>query len=124
MMNPMAPDPELLFGILATGAWIDGTLAPEERALLDRKAGELGLAPDRAARLLELARERRLPFELPVENVARASAFEALIQVGIADGRLAPGEEALLQRVGRSLQVEPDEVRNRLQASLARLRKA
>jgi uncharacterized tellurite resistance protein B-like protein len=108
------------FGLLAHAAYVDGRLAPEERAILDRKARDLGVAEPAAAEMLDLARRRQLPFEVPPDAAERARLFDEIVDLEVADGVVQPSEESLLRRLGKTLGLGPADVHERLRAAMER----
>jgi uncharacterized tellurite resistance protein B-like protein len=97
------------FQLLATVAFADGVLAPEELAALDRYRARLGLEPSEAARVLDgVKADRRGPENVDLSNAEAGGAelLEDMVKIAAADGVLHPAERRLLERMRRGLGVD------------------
>ncbi|MBW2526438.1 MAG: TerB family tellurite resistance protein [Deltaproteobacteria bacterium] len=97
-----------VFLALATVAWADGSLAPEEREGILRAAGGAGFSSEECA---ELDAAIQKPRDIDSLNLGRLSAIDRVFVYATAvwlariDGVVDPGEVAALQRLGDKLMV-------------------
>lgn len=97
-----------VFLALATVAWADGVLAPEEREGILRAAAGAGFSPEDCA---ELDQAIQQPRDIDSLNLGRLSAIDRVFVYATAvwlarmDGVMDPGEVAALQRLGDTLMI-------------------
>jgi DnaJ-domain-containing protein 1 len=84
-------------------ALADGQLDDRERALLESVAARHRVPPDRLEGMLAAARSGTLDVPAPVDAGDAREHLRAIARVALADGKLAPAENALLRNAGRRL---------------------
>ena len=102
-----------VFLALATIAWANGKLAPEERAGILSAARNAGYSEEALAYLSKLIETRVELSSLSLHRISavdRVFVYAAAEWVARIDGRVVPGEEAALQALGDFLKVS-EEVR-------------
>jgi uncharacterized tellurite resistance protein B-like protein len=108
-------DKKALFQTLAIAALVDGELAPEEKALLERHAAALKLDPNDAVEIVSRVKKGAITeIARPESPQARLSLFGAIVQIVRADRKLTKTEQKLVKRIGAAFEIPVENVEHAL----------
>ena len=110
-----------MFRVLAYTAFADRTLQDEEKPVLVALAKRLRLSVPRAQEILAQvqAEGAGASLQLPSDPAEQHHVFEAMLDVALADGFVAPEERALLEHVGGALGIQAAQIAAILQTRLS-----
>jgi hypothetical protein len=97
-------DAQARFRILAVAAVIDGEVANSEKAFLDQMAQDLGIAEDRADRILKEAAKTKT-ISVPQELKDADDIINDIIRLILVDDRVSLPEKRYLRAIGEALNI-------------------
>ena len=106
------------FRVLASAALVDGNVAPAERAVLEKAAQEMGVAPDQIDDVLAQVAKGEGKGALPKDPAERKQMFSALVKLFAADGVITKEEERFFCRVAPRFGIDEMEAETILRASV------
>ncbi len=115
------PGARALIAWLALGSMADGALDERESERLRGMAARSGVAARDVDKIVAAAREGTLDAPAPIDVEEARLWLREVAVIALADGRLEPGESALLESLGRSAGLLPADVRLALGDARARL---
>lgn len=107
------------FQYLTYMALADGAFQKEEKPLLKKLGKRLGLSSDAMNEVLAAQKkEPKLPRALPKDGKERKALFKNLCRIALADGKVSSEERTLLTKVGKTIGMDKDEVKEYLKSHL------
>lgn len=110
------------FKVIVAAALIDGKLDAQEKPLLFKAAGELGIPEAEVQAIVkEVAKGGKVKGAIPKDAKARAQLFRSLVDVVAADGTIAAKELAFFNKIAPQFGLGELELEDILRASGAEL---
>jgi uncharacterized tellurite resistance protein B-like protein len=105
-------DPEQYFTNLVLAAMVDGELADEEMALLEKHAENLRLNEQQAQAIVNRVFSGELTqFRKPASPEGRKAAFRSVVRILRADKKITKAEQRMIRLVGRQMEISEEAIK-------------
>jgi tellurite resistance protein len=107
-------------------AWADGSVGPQERAMLDALLDAFEASADEKAALFAYATERRTVDDIDLQSLStgdRRLLLQHAVLMSFADGKQEPSEVLLLGELANRLRIPPDEAKQVVSLATERAKK-